>query len=89
MATMDEQRQRERYRRFPIKLSYSALILVLGPSDAWNEAAAIGLLTYLAVYIFFKLVTAELASKSNNWVMKSYRFSPLVFIHRWNSSSSN
>ena len=77
MATMDEQRQRERYRRFPIKLSYSALILVLGPSDAWNEAAAIGLLTYLAVYIFFKLVTAELASKSNNWVMKSYRFSPL------------
>jgi len=77
MATMVEQRQRERYRRFPIKLSYSALILVLGPSDAWNEAAAIGLLTYLAVYIFFKLVTAELASKSNNWVMKSYRFSPL------------
>jgi hypothetical protein len=77
MATMDEQRQRERYRRFPIKLSYSALILVLGPSDAWNESAAIGLLTYLAVYIFFKLVTAELASKSNNWVMKSYRFSPL------------
>jgi len=73
----DEQQQRERYRRFPIKLSYSALILVLGPSDAWNEAAAIGLLTYLAVYIFFKLVTAELASKSNNWVMKSYRFSPL------------
>jgi len=78
MTMNNKQQVWERRRRLPIKLSFSALILVLGPSDAWGEAGAIGLLIYLAVYIFSKAITAELASTSKNWVMNSYRFSPLL-----------
>jgi hypothetical protein len=74
------QKEREFWRRFPIKLSTAALISVIGPASAWNVGGYNGLLIYIGVYILSKLLSAQFASLSPSKAISTYRYSPLLLV---------
>lgn len=73
---MRKQRRYEQNRRIPIKLSTAALISVIGPASAWTVGGYNGLLMYIAVYIFAKLIAAEIAALSVRNAIFAYRNAP-------------
>ena len=74
------QRQNEYKRRVPVRLATSALINVVGPASAWTIGGNLGLLIYIAVYIFSKYFAAKVSSLSNKGTILAYRCSALLLV---------
>lgn len=74
------QRKNEYIRRWPVRIATSALINVVGPASAWTIGGNLGLLIYIAVYIFSKYFAAKISSRTNKGTILAYRYSALLLV---------
>jgi hypothetical protein len=71
----------EDWRRFILKISTSIMISIVGPASAWGVRQSEGLLIYIVVYAFSKIIISTIASKSARNALFFYRYSPaLLFL---------